>query len=93
MERKRGREREREMARREQRMKRLVYIRCVLLFRGFIAAVGINEGPCFHGGRVAVQISFYYLPRGIYSTTTRHRQGVVWCWWSSNERGVCVTLG
>ena len=52
------------MAGREQRMERLVYIRCVLLFRGFIAAVGINEGPCFHGGRVAVQISFYYLPRG-----------------------------
>ena len=63
---------------RESRAKlwRLVYARCVPLFRGFIAAVGINEGPCFHGGRVAVQISFYYLPRGIYSTTT-DRQGVV----------------
>lgn len=44
--------------------------RCVLLFRGFIAAVGINEGPCFHGDRVAVQISFYYLPRGIYLATS-----------------------
>ena len=43
--------------------------RCVPLFRGFIAAVGINEGPCFHGDRVAVQISFYYLPRGIYLAT------------------------
>lgn len=65
-------ERERESA----KLWRLVYARCVPLFRGFIAAVGINEGPCFHGGRVAVQISFYYLPRGIYSTTT-DRQGVV----------------
>lgn len=44
--------------------------RCVPLFRGFIAAVGINEGPCFHGDRVAVQISFYYLPRGIYLATS-----------------------
>lgn len=51
------------------------YTRCVPLFRGFIAAVGINEGPCFHGGRVAVQISFYYLPRGIYSATGRRAQG------------------
>lgn len=41
--------------------------RSVCSFRcsgGFIAAVGINEGPCFHGDRVAVQISFYYLPPG-----------------------------
>lgn len=44
--------------------------RCVPLFRGFIAAVGINEGPCFHGDRVAVQISFYYLPQGIYLATS-----------------------
>jgi len=44
--------------------------RCVPLFRGFIAAVGINEGPCFHGDRVGVQISFYYLPRGIYLATS-----------------------
>lgn len=44
--------------------------RCVPLFRSFIAAVGINEGPCFHGDRVAVQISFYYLPRGIYLATS-----------------------
>lgn len=71
-----GRQAEAARKRERAKLRRLVYARCVPLFRGFIAAVGINEGPCFHGGRVAVQISFYYLPRGIYSTTT-DRQGVV----------------
>jgi len=52
--------------------------RCVPLFRGFIAAVGINEGPCFHGDRVAVQISFYYLPRGIYLATSGRPALIRW---------------
>lgn len=68
--RRRGRERRRDVASVGTETEEEWLTRYVLLFRGFIAAVGINEGPCFHGDRVAVQISFYYLPRGIYLATS-----------------------
>lgn len=74
-EREKERKRERSERRQDEGSRGGSRSQCVPLFRGFIAAVGINEGPCFHGDRVAVQISFYYLPRGIYLATRERESG------------------